>query len=292
MRFCCISDTHGDEAALGNLPPADVLVHGGDFAFFGRPATVAAFEAWGQRQPQDRHHKLVVLGNHENRFVQDDAVDELRAALPSFTLLVNETVAVDGLVVYGAPFYPDHCSEDQHAAHISSEVDVVLTHNPPKGCHDGGQGHVALAKAVSASAPKLHVFGHIHGAYGTATNPETRCVKVNAAMVGGIGGAKKRSERKCQHKRPIVVDVDVSAGGGYRGCGWRWRTSMNSIARMWVAHQHQQWQQRRWQQTTQLPPHTTTNKSRCETALRDRVATIDAPPLDLAAAFLPSFDCR
>ncbi|KAL3940469.1 MAG: hypothetical protein SGARI_000951 [Bacillariaceae sp.] len=198
VRFCCISDTHGDEKALGKLPVADILVHGGDFTFYGRQTTVEAFEEWGAQQPQDRNHKLLILGNHENRFVQDEEVEELKAALPSFTVLSNEAVMVDGLVIYGAPFYPDHNSEDQEVASIPSNVDVDC-------------GHVALAKAVAKAAPKLHVFGHIHGAYGVAIEPETGCINVNAAMVGGIGETKG-SDRKCQHKRPILVDVSAEDG--------------------------------------------------------------------------------
>ena len=210
VRICCISDTHGDERALGRLPAADILVHCGDFTFYGRQATVEAFEAWGAQQPQDRNHKLVILGNHENRFVQDGEVEELKASLPSFTVLSSETATVDGLVFYGAPFYPDYSSEDQdqQVARIPQNVDVVLTHNPPKGCLDGGCGHEALATAVVMAAPVLHVFGHIHEAYGVFTDSTTGRVSVNAAMVGGIGKTKG-SDRKCQHKRPIIVDVVV-----------------------------------------------------------------------------------
>lgn len=213
VRICCISDTHGDEAALGELPPADILIHTGDFTFFGRDSTIQAFEAWGKRQPQDQRHKIVTLGNHENRFVQDDGnvLGELKAALSSFTVLVDETVEVDGLNIYGAPFYPDQDSENQQILPISPDIDIVLTHNPPKGCLDGGQGHVALAKAVSAAAPKLHVFGHIHEAYGAIMDQETGGIKVNAAMVGGVG-QKKGSDCKCRHRRPIVVDVSTNKG--------------------------------------------------------------------------------
>ena len=63
VRICCVSDTHGDEAGLGQLPRADVLLHGGDFTLFGREKHVQQFDSWGAAQPQPRECKVLVLGN-------------------------------------------------------------------------------------------------------------------------------------------------------------------------------------------------------------------------------------
>lgn len=54
-------------------------------------------------------------------------------------------------------------------------VDVVMTHGPPRGIRDGtgmGQGDAAgagcagLLAAVERARPRVHCFGHIHGAWG------------------------------------------------------------------------------------------------------------------------------
>lgn len=55
-------------------------------------------------------------------------------------------------------------------------VDVVMTHGPPRGIRDGtgmGQGGVAagagcagLLAAIERARPRVHCFGHIHGAWG------------------------------------------------------------------------------------------------------------------------------
>lgn len=96
VTVCCISDTHGDHAAL-RLPSADVLLHGGDFTLYGREAHTMALEAWGRAQPQPAERCILVLGNHENRWVQDGEVAKLRAMLPSWTLLVDEMHTTAGL---------------------------------------------------------------------------------------------------------------------------------------------------------------------------------------------------
>jgi Icc-related predicted phosphoesterase len=203
--ICCISDTHGDHAAL-QLPEADVLLHGGDFTNFGRDGDVQAFDLWGAAQPQQRECRILVLGNHENRWVQDDELAELRAMLPSWTLLHDDTHQVAGLTFYGTRFLSEHESECQ-TVRLPAGIDVLVTHNPPHGSLDGGgSGHVALRKAAEQSRPKLHVFGHIHGGAGTE--------RVGWRGNGGtlLVNAANCLVRKIGHP-PIVVVVSPGAGG-------------------------------------------------------------------------------
>src|SRR5579863_4162194 len=54
-------------------------------------------------------------------------------------------------------------------------IDILITHSPPVGILDveyGTQVHAGdpeFLKAAIRVRPRLHVFGHIHGGYGTAT---------------------------------------------------------------------------------------------------------------------------
>ncbi len=62
-------------------------------------------------------------------------------------------------------------AEIEHYAQIPDRVDVLITHRPPLGIFDSvgngvRYGSAALLEKVKSVKPKLHLFGHVHGAYG------------------------------------------------------------------------------------------------------------------------------
>jgi Icc-related predicted phosphoesterase len=77
---------------------------------------------------------------------------------------------------------------------------LLVTHGPPHGILDeidGEQvGCTDLLAAVKRIGPRVHAFGHIHVAYGTAKVGKTTFV--NAAVCG---------EDYLPHNAPIVVDI-------------------------------------------------------------------------------------
>jgi Icc-related predicted phosphoesterase len=89
-------------------------------------------------------------------------------------------------------------------ANISDATDILITHSPPFGIldsesvADGHQGCLPLMEAVLRVRPRLHVFGHIHGGYGTKHNEHT--LFVNAALYDDLGGVERP---------PIIVDFDA-----------------------------------------------------------------------------------
>jgi Icc-related predicted phosphoesterase len=76
-------------------------------------------------------------------------------------------------------------------ATIPDDVDILVTHGPPYGILDASPGalHHAgcpqLLEAVARLKPKLHVFGHVHGAHGMLSTEDT--LFVNAALLGPDG---------------------------------------------------------------------------------------------------------
>lgn len=82
------------------------------------------------------------------------------------------------LRVFGSPYSPDRGRqnwafqyEEKVAESIWSalpeDVDILVTHTPPKGCLDASKhweegGCPALKTALSRSRPLVHVFGHCH----------------------------------------------------------------------------------------------------------------------------------
>jgi Icc-related predicted phosphoesterase len=108
--------------------------------------------------------------------------------------LLDEELELEGLKFYGSPYQPEFCNwafnlprGPQLArkwAKIPDDTDVLITHGPPGGILDrvaGGElvGCNDLRKRVKEINPKLHVFGHIHEAYGW--HWEDKTIFVNAA---------------------------------------------------------------------------------------------------------------
>jgi predicted phosphodiesterase len=232
LRLVCISDTHNAHAALGALPPGDVLVHAGDFTDVGSEKDVLGFCDWLDQQSQFRH-KVVIAGNHDlsldkdsyernwPRFCQKRGIKKadtgiLEARLrASCTYLLHEGCEIDGVRFFGSPYQPEFydwafnmCRENGECfAKWSSMprggVDVLLTHGPPMGHGDwcegsGHQGCADLLDYVERYQPRLHVFGHIHESYGATTNGRT--VFLNASTLN-----LQYDERR--PRPPLVFDV-------------------------------------------------------------------------------------
>ncbi len=195
MRIVCISDTHG-LARVTAIPPGDVLVHAGDLTMRGTEEELEAEFAWLASQPH--RHKVVIAGNHD--WVLDPAMPEafhnwtlerssppreLAARYPSLTYLCDDAAEIEGYAFYGSPWQPNFGSwafnfpkaDDGAAARstwsaIPDGVEVLITHGPPLGTLDrvdsgAAAGCPELARRIaSLDRLRLHVFGHIHEAYG------------------------------------------------------------------------------------------------------------------------------
>jgi Icc-related predicted phosphoesterase len=70
---------------------------------------------------------------------------------------------------------------------IPDDTDIVITHGPPRGILDRaarvgiGVGCEFLAARIDEICPQLHVFGHIHEAYGRLNGDKT--TYVNASIL-------------------------------------------------------------------------------------------------------------
>lgn len=174
MRICCLSDTHGRRV---EVPEADLLLHAGDLTGRGTLGEVEAAHAWLASLPH--RHKVVIAGNHDFAFEREPA--KARALMTGVTYLEDEEVGIEGLRIWGSPwqpwFYdwafnlPRGAALREKWALIPAGIDVLVTHGPPHGIldrvHRGDDvGCEELLAAVRRLRPRLHVFGHIHEAYG------------------------------------------------------------------------------------------------------------------------------
>jgi Icc-related predicted phosphoesterase len=199
LTLVLLSDTH--ELREVDVPDGHILIHAGDFTMFSRSlSAVEGFNAWlGELKHRT---KICVPGNHEFFLANDPS---RRSLLSNASILINESIEVEGLKIWGSPVTPlanaafgMSSAEDRRRlyAQIPEDTDVLVTHGPPYGILDSTpesgfhSGCRELFDAVMRVKPTLHVFGHVHGAYGIFQTDDT--VFVNAALIGRHGDLDKR----------------------------------------------------------------------------------------------------
>lgn len=190
MKIVCISDTHSFHVGL-KIPAGDVLIHAGDISEQGYPAEIIDFLRWFSSLPHA--HKVFIAGNHDWLFEREP---EFAATLipDGLTYLQDSGCEIDGLKIWGSPVTPrffdwafnrERGEEIQkHWRLIPPETDIVVTHGPAWGILDQNyqrksQGCVDLMHRLQAVRPRLHVCGHIHSGYGTATLGTIRMVNAS-----------------------------------------------------------------------------------------------------------------
>lgn len=202
--------------------PADVLIHAGDFTMLSRSiAAVCDFNDWLGELPHP--HKIVCGGNHEFFLEVDPA---RRSLLSNATVLLDEEIDVEVLRIWASPVTPGYgpafgmTSPEKRACHWAKvpEVDVLVTHGPARGILDRspGQGQEIgdpeLVAALQRIRPLLHVFGHVHGAFGQMSIEGT--LHVNCALLGMNGAIANRPvvlriPRRKRGKSPARGECDV-----------------------------------------------------------------------------------
>jgi Icc-related predicted phosphoesterase len=195
VRLVLMSDTHELHREF-DVPDGDILIHAGDFSMMSRSlAAIEDFNDWLGELPHPV--KLVVPGNHE--FVLEDR--SRRGLIDNARLLINEGIEIMGLKIWGSPVtqlsgaaFGIIGDKDRTRLYdqIPDDTDIVVTHGPPYGVLDqapGSEYHAGcrqLLAAMKRVKPRLHVFGHAHGCYGTLDTPDT--LFTNVALLGLDGG--------------------------------------------------------------------------------------------------------
>jgi Icc-related predicted phosphoesterase len=194
MKLVMISDTHTMHSKVV-VPEGDVLVHAGDMALSGSVREVQSCLNWLNNQPHK--HVIAIAGNHDWAFERPHMKSELE--LGRIHYLENSGITIDGKTFYGSPVQPEFCNWAFNVARgpaikrywdaIPDVVDVLITHGPPMGVLDyqhpkwgnAALGCEELRLRVDVVAPAIHVFGHIHGGYGTKILGKTQFF--NASIV-------------------------------------------------------------------------------------------------------------
>ncbi len=190
MKIVFLSDTHGKHPQL-DLPAGDMIIHAGDISNIGRIGEVQLFLDW--YQSLDYEYKIFIVGNHD--FLAEKDPHLFRSMIPdNLIYLENTGVHIEGIHIWGSPISPTFFNWafnrdrgapiNQYWNMIPNDVDILITHGPPMGILDqiySGEpvGCADLKKRVAAIQPKIHVFGHIHEAYGTHHEHDTHFINAS-----------------------------------------------------------------------------------------------------------------
>ncbi|GJN66748.1 metallophosphoesterase domain-containingprotein [Purpureocillium lilacinum] len=180
IRVVCISDTHDQ---VVSVPAGDILIHAGDLTNDGSASAIQKQLDWLKAQPH--RVKVVIAGNHDSFFDPEARSDEdVRAGaalnLDGLVYLQGELTVQEikgrSISIFGAPDIIE-CGPKNFAfqykpeshpwlSKVPLQTDILVTHGPPKYHRDLDLGCPHLLREVWRVRPRLHVFGHIHCAYG------------------------------------------------------------------------------------------------------------------------------
>jgi len=208
MKLWFISDTHCKHDGL-EIPDVDAVIHCGDESTHGNAwmneSEARKFFEWYSALPIPT--RIFVPGNHSTAIEQG----LIRASdYPTVTFLIHEQTEWNGLKIFGTPYTPmffdwaymkPRSELDAVWQSIPDDIDILITHGPPKGIFDvtgdmrtGEPVHVgskSLTQHVEQRIkPKIHAFGHIHDErgisnFGSITRGETQFINCACCNLSG-----------------------------------------------------------------------------------------------------------
>lgn len=185
MKIVAISDLHNN--FIKTLPDGDILLIAGDFTGSGKAFEIEKFNEFLGKFRTQFKEIIITPGNHDFLFEED--FPRASKLITNGRLLMNEVHTLyNGMTIFGSPVTPwfhdwafnVRSYEDRMAIwkQIPDNIDIVMTHGPAFGILDKTiSGNLAGCDALrdrlnKLSNVKLHVFGHIHEAYGIINRSE------------------------------------------------------------------------------------------------------------------------
>ena len=209
MSIVIISDTHNKHKLL-TLPPADTIIHCGDFTSMGKEHEIRGFMKWFSNLDQ-YINKIIIAGNHEWLFEKSGFF--ARSFVPyNVVYLEDSGFIIDDIKFYGIPVQKHFCNWafnrhpevlKKHWEAIPGDTDILITHTAPYNILDyvlhnnSHEGESALYDEVTKRIkPTLHCFGHLHGGRGI--------VEINGTTF--INASNLDDDYNCVHE-PVLLEI-------------------------------------------------------------------------------------
>ena len=197
MNCLAFSDTHGfhNMFSSSNFDGIDAVFFAGDcsnnFNKHINSNEVINFLEWFNDLPVK--YKIFVAGNHDTSIFHKIINPR---NFKNIIYLEDELIEIDGIKIYGSPYSPtfgkwvfmkDRGKIDLVWKNIPENIDILITHSPPKGILDLSInrdselefcGCKSLLNHVKRVKPKFHIFGHIHNYEG--------CINSGLCTLNGI----------------------------------------------------------------------------------------------------------
>jgi len=210
VSICIISDTHNKHKQL-ILPPADIIIHCGDFSSMGYEHEIKIFMNWFSNLNQFTY-KLCIAGNHDWLYERNPIL--ARSLVPDNVIyLEDSSVELFGLKFYGTPvqkifynwaFNRSEEKLEQHWKAIPDDTDVLITHTPPysildyvpqSNCHEGSPS--LYYEVLNRIKPCIHMCGHLHSNHGVKVIENTTFINASNLDEG----------YKCVYS-PILIEIE------------------------------------------------------------------------------------
>ena len=182
MTILHISDTHTYHDLLKIPSGLDMIIHSGDCSNprdpYNNEPEVRDFIDWYKEIPVK--YKIYVAGNHDTS-IEKGLVTKKDFEDAGIIYLENESVVIEGIKIFGSPHTPNFGNwafmkertklERFWRLAIDEDVNIVVTHGPPKGILDKSYdqrnnmeacGDKSLLNRILEVQPSYSLFGHIH----------------------------------------------------------------------------------------------------------------------------------
>jgi Icc-related predicted phosphoesterase len=182
MTILHISDTHTYHDLLKIPSGLDMIIHSGDCSNprdpYNNEPEVRDFIDWYKEIPVK--YKIYVAGNHDTS-IEKGLVTKKDFEDAGIIYLENESVVIEGIKIFGSPHTPNFGNwafmkertklERFWRLAIDEDVNIVVTHGPPKGILDKSYdqrnnmeacGDKSLLNRILEVHPTYSLFGHIH----------------------------------------------------------------------------------------------------------------------------------
>jgi len=232
INVIALSDTH-NIYDFADVPSGDLLIIAGDILMNGNIKELKQVMLQLDMESHRWKHILIVPGNHdfalermckEKKLWREFAEDNEIQYFPlNMTISHEGLVEILGLKIFTWSWVPnlpnwafhmfDSDVEKQLAElAISTEVDIVVSHGPPRGILDWIKNYGAVGSKTMEEAFKfkynIHIFGHIHEGYGKTIRDSSNIIRTNNAEFRRYYNVSVLNEYYQEQNEPIKIIIN------------------------------------------------------------------------------------